>query len=90
MEANIDPIARLTATIKIANVKLNGEIGLPEFVDVEVDYYDGIYVVKPTFQNNVLPTANKLLEDDVTVEAIEVARTSNPQGGKTVYIGGII
>lgn len=51
--------------------------------------YEGEYTVKPDFAVQTLPTTDKTLRDDVTVEAIEVSRVSNQAGGTTVYIGGI-
>ena len=51
--------------------------------------YDGTYEVTPTFSKQTLNTYNKLMTDDLTVRPIEVIRTSNPQGGKTIFIGGI-
>ena len=51
--------------------------------------YDGTYEVTPTFSRQTLNTCNKLMTDDLTVRPIEVIRTSNPQGGKTIFIGGI-
>ena len=51
--------------------------------------YKGEYTVKPKFDTQTLATKDKLLREDVTVEAIEVARVSNPAGGTTIYIGGI-
>ena len=54
------------------------------------DPYDGEYTVKPDFEGTVLPTLGKTMLDDVTVEAIEVQRVSNPSGGRTIYIGGLI
>jgi len=57
---------------------------------IEGDVYDGEYVAKPSFETQTLHTKNKVLTNDVTVNAIEVSRVSNLQGGKTVYIGGII
>lgn len=51
--------------------------------------YEGEYEVTPTFENQVLETARKYLEEDVTVYAIQVSKVSNPSGGNTVYIGGI-
>lgn len=51
--------------------------------------YDGEYEVKPKFEVQTLPTAEKYLARDVTVDAIEVSKVSNLSGGKTVYIGGI-
>lgn len=53
-------------------------------------YYTGEYDVIPTFELQTLPTADKTMANDVTIEAIPVSRTSNPAGGKTVYIGGTI
>lgn len=52
--------------------------------------YKGAYEVLPKFENQILPTKNKTLSADITVNAIEVSRVSNPTGGKTIYIGGII
>ena len=50
--------------------------------------YDGTYEVAPTFSRQTLNTYNKLMMDDLTVRPIEVSRTSNPQGGNTIFIGG--
>ena len=52
--------------------------------------YPGPYTVDPDFVRVTLPTQGKNMLEDVTVNAIEVQRVSNPTGGKTVYIGGII
>ena len=50
--------------------------------------YDGSYYVLPSFDSQTLETNGLLMNDDVTVDAIYVSRTSNPSGGITVYIGG--
>lgn len=50
--------------------------------------YDGTYEVTPTFSRQTLNTHDKLMTDDLTVRPIEVSRTSNPQGGNTIFIGG--
>ena len=60
-----------------------------ETVSVGGNPYTGDYVVDPSFVKSTLPTKDKLLLEDVTVNPIEVARVSNPSGGKTIYIGGI-
>ena len=52
--------------------------------------YDGELSVDPSFDQQTLSTKGKLMSDDVIVNPIEVSRTSNDQGGTTVYIGGII
>lgn len=38
-------------------------------------------------QDQVLPTKNKLLTDNITVEKIRYQEVSNPSGGVTTYIG---
>lgn len=69
----------------------SGEMGLITVVrDTNVDPYEGRYIVRPIFEEQTLETRDKYMRDDVTVEAIEVSRTSNPSGGTTVYIGGSI
>lgn len=61
-----------------------------EYRPIAGDPYPGPYVVDPAFSEQILETRNKVMTDDVTVNPIEVSRTSNPAGGITVYIGGII
>lgn len=67
----------------------------PEF-DVAVNTqgdvvpYTGDYIVDPDFATQTLGTKEKYMLDDVTVNPIEVARVSNPAGGRTIYIGGEI
>lgn len=60
-----------------------------EIIRTGGDPYTGDYVVDPSFVKSALPTKDKLLLEDVTVNPIEVARVSNLSGGTTVYIGGI-
>ena len=70
----------------------NGEFDVAEYEKavVSIEQYDGKYDIKPSFEAQILSTKAKILADDITVNAIEVARTTNPSGGKTVYIGGLI
>lgn len=49
--------------------------------------YEGSYEVTPHYYGQRLETAQKTLSRDVTVHPIEISRTTNPAGGKTVYIG---
>lgn len=51
------------------------------------EYYDGIYDVRPTVEDQSLPTKDKLLYKDVNVEAIPYFETTNESGGYTVIIG---
>lgn len=50
--------------------------------------YEGAYTVTPkAFEQQGLPTADRLLTQDVTVFEIPYFETSNLSGGSTVYIG---
>lgn len=51
--------------------------------------YTGEYNVTPKFEQTTLATKDKTMANDVTVRAIPVSRTTNPSGGKTIYIGEI-
>lgn len=59
-------------------------------VNVGGDIYTGEYIVNPDFSGKTLETKGKTMDEDVTVEPIEVTRVSNPSGGTTIYIGGIL
>lgn len=54
----------------------------------EHGYYHGEYRVIPKFNEQVLETNDKIMQDDVTVEEIPVYKTENLGGGYTVVIGG--
>lgn len=56
----------------------------------EADWYVGDYAVTPSDTGTILPTAQKRMEQDVTVHPIPYFCVSNPSGGDTVYIGGEI
>lgn len=57
-------------------------------IEFHGDIFEGDYVYKPKFVEQIIQTRNKLLEDNITFEAIEVSKVTNLAGGKTVYIGG--
>lgn len=64
---------------------ISGTLTIPSAVDVDV--YDGAYVVVPkAHDEQVLETAHKLLLDDVTVTKVPYFETSNLFDGKTAYI----
>lgn len=48
--------------------------------------YSGEYEVVPTFDEQQLETANKLLKNDIKVKAIPRYDVANEAGGTTVYI----
>ena len=52
----------------------------------DVQVYDGPYEAIPKVTAQTLPTANKLMLEDVSVRAIPYFDVSNPAGGNTIYI----
>lgn len=58
-----------------------------EIAGIKNGVYSGEYQITPTPEGFVLPTAKKLMEDNLTVRKIPYFEVSNPSGGKTVYIG---
>lgn len=50
-------------------------------------YYTGAYIVDPRKVEQVLETKNKSMRDDVTVNPIFYAETTNISGGLTAVIG---
>lgn len=67
---------------------ISGKLSIPEYINVDV--YGGEYAATPDFDGQTLPTKNKTLVKDITINPIQVESVSNIQGGRTVYIGGII
>lgn len=52
----------------------------------DIPVYDGPYEAIPKVEAQTLPTAKKLMTDDVTVHGVPIYEVSNQQGGNTVYI----
>ena len=48
--------------------------------------YGGPYEVTPKVEAQTLPTAKKLMREDISVRAIPYFDVSNPAGGNTIYI----
>ena len=57
------------------------------YISSAAPIYQGDYQVTPRLYQQELETDGKLMEDDVTVFEIPVARSTNPTGGLTVVIG---
>lgn len=54
---------------------------------MDVPEYDGPYEVTPAVDKQIMPTDQKLMTDDMTINAIPYYDVSNTSGGSTVYIG---
>lgn len=50
--------------------------------------YSGSYNVIPKIKSQKLETKNKSMTNDVNIESIPYSEVSNPEGGKTIVIGG--
>ena len=55
--------------------------------DPRLPYYDGTYEVDPRKVEQILETANKSMAENVKVNPIFYAETSNESGGYTAIIG---
>lgn len=65
---------------------LSGTITIP--AQYSHDPYVGDYEIAPNAYNTqTLPTANKLLKNDVVIKKVPYFETGNAQDGVTVYIG---
>ena len=49
--------------------------------------YTGDYEVTPKVEKQTMPTKDKILINDMTIEAIPFYNVSNTSGGSTVFIG---
>lgn len=65
-------------------LEIIGHLSIPEYVG---ELYDGPYEVTPSGNFILLPTADRILEDDVLVHPIPYSEVHNEQGGITVTIG---
>lgn len=73
------------------NIPMDGEVGtVTKVVEHDLPVYTGETTVEPDFVGTVLITAQKVVNQNITVNPIQVESVSNPAGGRTVYIGGII
>ena len=56
--------------------------------ETDIKPYVGNYAVTPQKTEQVLPTAEKFMSNDVTVKATPYHEVQNTQGGMTAIIGG--
>ncbi len=77
---------RLHGTLTAAKGELHGTLSAGTVVGAEL--YDGAYTVhSEAHEVQILPTANKQLTKNITVEKIPYFETSNLSDGITAYIG---
>ena len=72
-------------------IPLDGECGVvTKVVEHDLPVYTGATNIDPDFDGTVLMTTQKVVNQNITINPIQVESVSNPAGGRTVYIGGII
>ena len=77
---------RLHGTLTAARGELHGTLSARSVIDAEL--YEGAYTVHSASNEvQILPTANKQLTKNITVEKIPYYETSNLSDGITIYIG---
>lgn len=59
-------------------------------INTEHEIYSGSYDVTPNIEQQILDTSDKIMTQNVKVEAIPYYTVSNEYGGNTVIIGGNI
>lgn len=82
----MNPIGNLSGKIG-RPTDMSGEINIQPGEDMPV--YEGRYIVTPmAYEEQVLETKGKKMEDNVVVKEVPYYETSNVDGGETVYIAG--
>lgn len=79
---------KITAEASLT-MKINAEASMTGTICRPVGYadYNGDCHVTPKCSEQILPTRDKHMTDDVTIRAIPMYTVSNETGGDTVYIG---
>lgn len=76
----------------ITNKKsITGKVIIAKQVPIHDKYpeYEGAYIIDPLVTEQSLPTAQKSMEEDMTINAIHYDEVENLGGGKTATIGMI-
>ncbi len=81
---NIQFGAELQADNRCLDAEFAGFQKVTEFKDAEP--YTGEYEITPKVEAQTMPTAQKLMTDDVKIKSIPYFDVSNASGGSTVYI----
>lgn len=84
---SLSTTGRITGSLSSTS-NIIGSLTIPQHIDADI--YDGMYDINPDFIGTTLETRNKTLRENITVKPIQVESVSNLEGGRTVYIGGII
>lgn len=70
----------------VAKGSLIGNVTIGNTVTHDIPAYEGEYNIVPSRQDQVLPTENKRMTSDLTVEKVPYFEVSNASGGTTAII----
>lgn len=71
----------------VGSVKTDGSLVGTVVIATSYDDYIGEYEITPTVDGTTIPTADKRMRKDVTINPIPFFDVSNESGGTTIYIG---
>ena len=89
LEFNLIPPKPNYAEIELSidsTVRIDFDVSVEMGTAGRLPDYEGSYEVTPKLEEQVLPTKNRSMTDDLTVKEVPVSRVSNPSGGKTCTI----
>lgn len=88
IRGTIKPTASIIGTLKASGVII-GQVCIhkPIITPGGAEVYEGSYYVTPKTTEQVMPTADRYMVNDMTVRKIPYYEASNSSGGSTVYIG---
>ena len=73
---------------RVSGNRITCDMQAAKIVYIGGPYYDGEYTVTPTVDEQVLETKEKMMRDDVRVEAVPYTELANP-AGYTAFIAAI-
>lgn len=76
-----------TEVLPDENKLLNKVTVITDLVGVNAEEYKGSYEVTPSVQEQIMPTASKVMRNDMKIKEIPYAEVSNASGGNTISIG---
>lgn len=77
---------------------VTGKLGIEEMteaaksistVEYDGETYEGSYTIRPAVEAQIIETKDKLMSDDITIQAIPYHVVDNAEMGLTVIIGGV-
>ncbi len=77
----------MTIDVQFRETALALDIAFDDRVCMAGDMFDGDYILTPRADPQTVPTKNKILLEDMVVDAIPYAEVTNLSNGKTVTIG---